>query len=131
MTRAQVLEPLVLLARRERAICMATADGLSASGIRVIEVTSTDEALSYLECRSTLRHTAVATPRYHRSGVARHAHAEPGADRDFPARAVRFLICRGAGACHVGSLLSTCLRDTAALGACHYPGLSKTITLDT
>jgi CheY-like chemotaxis protein len=55
MTRAQVLEPLVLLARRERAICMATADGLSASGIRVIEVTSTDEALSYLECRSDIR----------------------------------------------------------------------------
>jgi CheY-like chemotaxis protein len=54
MTRAQALEARVLLARRERAIGMATADGLIAGGIMVIEVASTDEALSYLECRSDI-----------------------------------------------------------------------------
>jgi hypothetical protein len=48
MTRAQALEARVRVARRERAIGMATADGLIASGIMVIEVASTDEALSYL-----------------------------------------------------------------------------------
>jgi CheY-like chemotaxis protein len=55
MTRAQAFETLVLLARRERQVCMATADCLIASGIKVIEVASTDEALSYLECRSNIR----------------------------------------------------------------------------
>ena len=51
MTRAQALTSLVLLARREREIGMVTADTLIASGIMAIEVASTDEALSYLECR--------------------------------------------------------------------------------
>ncbi|QRM34411.1 hypothetical protein [Microvirga sp. VF16] len=55
MTRAQALETLVLLARRGREIGMATADGLIANGINVIEVASTDEALSYLECRNDIR----------------------------------------------------------------------------
>jgi len=55
MTRAQALEARVRVARRERAIGMATADGLIASGIMVIEVASTDEVLSYLECRSDIR----------------------------------------------------------------------------
>ena len=55
MMRAQALKARVLLARRERAIGMATADGLIAGGIEVIEVASTDEALSYLECRSDIR----------------------------------------------------------------------------
>ena len=51
MARAQALEARVLLARRERQICMATADALLAAGMRVTEVASTDEALSSLECR--------------------------------------------------------------------------------
>jgi CheY-like chemotaxis protein len=54
MTRAQSLETLVLLAQSERKVCMATADSLIADGMRVIEVASTDEALSYLECRSDI-----------------------------------------------------------------------------
>jgi DNA-binding NtrC family response regulator len=54
MARAQALEARVLLAQSERQVCMATADGLIASGIKVIEVASTDEALSYLECRSDI-----------------------------------------------------------------------------
>jgi len=54
MRRAQALEARVRVARRERAIGMATADGLIASGIMVIEVASTDEALSYLECRGDI-----------------------------------------------------------------------------
>ena len=40
---------------------MATADGLIDSGIMVIEVASTDEALSYLECRNG-RHPDMTTP---------------------------------------------------------------------
>jgi DNA-binding NtrC family response regulator len=55
MTGAQALEARVLLARRERAIGMATADSLIASGVTIIEVASTDEVLSYLECRSDIR----------------------------------------------------------------------------
>jgi two-component system, response regulator PdtaR len=55
MTCAQALDVLVLLSQRERAICMATADCLIANGIKVIEVASTDEALSSLECRSDVR----------------------------------------------------------------------------
>ena len=51
MVRAQALEARVLLARRERQVCMATADGLIADGMRFTEVASTDEALSYLESR--------------------------------------------------------------------------------
>ena len=54
MVRAQALEARVLLARRERQVCMATADRLIASGIMAIEVASTDEALSYLESRSDI-----------------------------------------------------------------------------
>jgi DNA-binding NtrC family response regulator len=54
MARAQALEARVLLARRERQVCMATADALIAAGIRVTEVASTDEALSYLESRSDI-----------------------------------------------------------------------------
>ena len=55
MARAQALEARVLLARRQRQVCMATADGLIASGLKVIEVASTDEALSSLESRSDIR----------------------------------------------------------------------------
>jgi hypothetical protein len=54
MARAQASEARVLLARRERQVRMATADGLTASGIIAIEVASTDEALSYLESRSDI-----------------------------------------------------------------------------
>ncbi|WP_262269093.1 response regulator [Microvirga yunnanensis] len=54
MTRAQALEALVLLARSERQVCMATADCLIAAGLKVIEVARTDEALSYLECRADI-----------------------------------------------------------------------------
>jgi DNA-binding NtrC family response regulator len=54
MVRAQALEVRVLLAQSERQVCMATADGLTASGIMAIEVASTDEALSYLESRSDI-----------------------------------------------------------------------------
>jgi DNA-binding NarL/FixJ family response regulator len=54
MARAQALEARVLLARRQRQVCMATADGLKAGGIMAIEVVSTDEALSYLESRSDI-----------------------------------------------------------------------------
>jgi DNA-binding NtrC family response regulator len=54
MARAQASEARVLLARRERQVRMATADGLTASGIIAIEVASTDEALSYLESCSDI-----------------------------------------------------------------------------
>jgi DNA-binding NtrC family response regulator len=54
MARAQASEARVLLARRERQVRMATADGLTASGIIAIEVANTDEALSYLESRSDI-----------------------------------------------------------------------------
>lgn len=54
MARAQALEVPALLAQSERHVCMATADCLIASGVKVIEVASTDEALSYLECRSDI-----------------------------------------------------------------------------
>ena len=54
MVRAQALEARVLLARRERQVCMATADAMLAAGVRVTEVASTDEALSSLECRSDI-----------------------------------------------------------------------------
>ena len=54
MARAQALEARVLLAQSERQVCIATADSLLAAGMRVTEVASTDEALSYLECRSDI-----------------------------------------------------------------------------
>ena len=54
MARAQALESIVLLARRKREICIFTADHLIASGLKVIEVASTDEALSHLECRTDI-----------------------------------------------------------------------------
>jgi len=54
MARAQALAVPVLLAQSERQVCMATADGLIADGMRVIEVASTDEALSYLESRGDI-----------------------------------------------------------------------------
>jgi DNA-binding NtrC family response regulator len=54
MARAKALEARVLLARRRLQVCMATADGLIASGLKVIEVASTDEALSSLESRSDI-----------------------------------------------------------------------------
>jgi DNA-binding NtrC family response regulator len=54
MARAQALEVPVLLAQSERHVCMATADCLFADGMRVIEVASTDEALSYLEARNDI-----------------------------------------------------------------------------
>ncbi len=55
MARAQAPEAPIVLAQRERRVCIATADRLNASGITVIEVASTDEALSYLEARSDIR----------------------------------------------------------------------------
>jgi CheY-like chemotaxis protein len=54
MARGQALEARVLLARCQPQVCMATADGLIAGGMRVIEVASTDEALSYLESCSDI-----------------------------------------------------------------------------
>jgi DNA-binding NtrC family response regulator len=45
----------ILLAQSERPVCTATADRLTANGFFVIEVASTDEALSYLESRSDIR----------------------------------------------------------------------------
>jgi DNA-binding NtrC family response regulator len=54
MARAQALAVPILLAQSERQVCMATADGLIADGMRVIEVASTDEALSYLESRGDI-----------------------------------------------------------------------------
>ena len=54
MARAQALAVPVLLAQSERQVCMATADCLIADGMRVIEVASTDEALSYLESRGDI-----------------------------------------------------------------------------
>jgi hypothetical protein len=42
MARAQALEFPVLLAHCERQVRMATADGLTAGGLKVIEVASTD-----------------------------------------------------------------------------------------
>ena len=54
MARAQALAVPVLLAQSERQVCMATADGLIADGMRDIEVASTDEALSYLESRGDI-----------------------------------------------------------------------------
>src|SRR5215213_10798031 len=54
MARAQALEFPVLLAHCERQVRMATADGLTAGGLKVIEVASTDEALSYLESRNDI-----------------------------------------------------------------------------
>jgi len=55
MAPVPALENPVLLAQRERQVCTATADCLIAHGIVVIEVASTDEALSYLESRSDIR----------------------------------------------------------------------------
>ena len=55
MMRAQASAFPVLLARSERPTCAATADALLAAGIQVIEVASTDEALSYLASRSDIR----------------------------------------------------------------------------
>ena len=55
MAPVPTLQTLTLLAQRERLVCTATADHLIADGILVIEVTSTDEALSYLESRSGIR----------------------------------------------------------------------------
>jgi two-component system, response regulator PdtaR len=54
MAGAQALAVPVLLAQSERQVCMATADGLIADGMRDIEVASTDEALSYLESRGDI-----------------------------------------------------------------------------
>jgi DNA-binding NtrC family response regulator len=54
MARAQALEFPVLLAHCERQVRMATADDLTAGGLKVIEVASTDEALSYLESRNDI-----------------------------------------------------------------------------
>jgi DNA-binding NtrC family response regulator len=48
------LETLGLLARHKREICISTADSLIASGLKVIEVASMDEALSSLESRSDI-----------------------------------------------------------------------------
>ncbi|MBL0405500.1 hypothetical protein JKG68_16140 [Microvirga aerilata] len=49
------LETEVLLARRDREICIETADCLVSSGIKVIEVANIDEALSCLKCRSDIQ----------------------------------------------------------------------------
>ena len=49
------LQTPILLAQSERPVCTATADRLIANGFFVIEVASTDEALSYLESRSDIR----------------------------------------------------------------------------
>ncbi len=49
------LQPPILLAQSERPVCTATADRLIANGFFVIEVASTDGALSYLESRSDIR----------------------------------------------------------------------------
>jgi DNA-binding NtrC family response regulator len=54
MARAQALEFPVLLAHCERQVRMATADDLTAGGLKVFEVASTDEALSYLESRNDI-----------------------------------------------------------------------------
>jgi DNA-binding NtrC family response regulator len=54
MARAKDLAVPILLAQSERQVCMATADCLIADGMRVIEVASTDEALSYLEARGDI-----------------------------------------------------------------------------
>jgi DNA-binding NtrC family response regulator len=55
MAPVPALQTPVLLAQSERGICIATAECLNANGIVVIEVASTDEALSYLESRSDIR----------------------------------------------------------------------------
>ena len=55
MAPVPVLQTPILLAQSERQLCTATADRLIADGIVVIEVASTDEALSYLESRSDIR----------------------------------------------------------------------------
>ena len=49
------LETVVLLARRDREICIEAADCLVSSGIKVIEVANIDEALSCLKCRSNIQ----------------------------------------------------------------------------
>ena len=49
------LQTPILLAQSERPVCTATADRLIANGFFVIEVASTDDALSYLESRSDIR----------------------------------------------------------------------------
>jgi DNA-binding NtrC family response regulator len=54
MARAQALAVTVLLAQSERQVCMAMADCLIADGMRVIEVASTDEALSHLGSRGDI-----------------------------------------------------------------------------
>jgi hypothetical protein len=53
MAPVPALQTPVLLAQSERRICIATADCLNVNGIVVIEVASTDDALSYLESRAT------------------------------------------------------------------------------
>ncbi len=49
------LQTPILLAQSEQPVCTATADRLIADGFFVIELASTDEALSYLESRSDIR----------------------------------------------------------------------------
>jgi DNA-binding NtrC family response regulator len=55
MAPVRALQTPIVLAQSERRVCTATADRLIADGIVVIEVASTDEALSYLESRSDIR----------------------------------------------------------------------------
>lgn len=55
MAPVSPLQTRVLLALSEQQLCMATADCLIANGIKVIEVASTDEALSSFESRSDIR----------------------------------------------------------------------------
>ncbi len=62
MARAQAPEAPIVLAQRERRVCTATADRLNASGITVIEVASTDEALSDLEAHRYVGRMRCASP---------------------------------------------------------------------
>ncbi|WP_457093258.1 response regulator [Microvirga sp. P5_D2] len=55
MTPVPALQTPVLLAHSERQVCIATTDHLIANDFEVIEVASTDEALSSLESRSDIR----------------------------------------------------------------------------
>ncbi|MET0531773.1 MAG: hypothetical protein ABW003_26155 [Microvirga sp.] len=55
MTPVPALQTPVLLARSKRQVCIATTDHLIANDFEVIEVASTDEALSPLESRSDIR----------------------------------------------------------------------------
>jgi DNA-binding NtrC family response regulator len=55
MACAQPLKVPVLLAQSEQQVCNATVDHMIANGFKIIEVASTDEALSSLESRRDTR----------------------------------------------------------------------------